>query len=378
MTDYITGKLFVALNILVLKRIDAGCFQILENMPSWLNNFCARKVRPGMKILIPEEQFPFIENFLFDAEAFWENNLENQQKKPLKSGLWTDYDLRGQEYHFEASAVCLDDEKILLVEWLEEDYEEKRNLIQKARENSLTYEHLLKENQKKDVLIHCIIHDIAGQLSGINCCFALLELENLTPKGKERLQIGRKQSIKQEILIREILDAFSTEVKSLENFQVEPFSAPDVLISAQEVIQFLTPSFALGKVELKLADDVDTAQNWKVIGDKSRLDRVLSNLTENALRYSPAESTVTIGLKQDGDYILVSVEDTGEGVAPELQNNLFEKFSQGKGKSGKAGLGLYFCRITIQRWGGTIGYSSRPEGGSRFWFRLPKPGSIDG
>jgi signal transduction histidine kinase len=378
MTNTITGKLFAALNILVLKRVDAGCFQILENMPSWLNNFCVRKVRPGMKILIPEEQFPFIENFLFDAEAFWENNLENQQKKPLKSGLWTDYDLRGQEYHFEASAVCLNDEKILLVECLEEDYEEKRNLIQKARENSLTYEYLLKENQKKDVLIHCIIHDIAGQLSGINCCFALLELENLTPKGKERLQIGRKQSIKQEILIREILDAFSTEVKSLENFQVEPFSAPDVLTSAQEVIQLLTPSFALGKVELKLADYVDTALDWKVIGDKSRLDRVLSNLTENALRYSPAESTVAIGLQQDGDYILVSVEDAGEGVAPELENNLFEKFSQGKGKSGRAGLGLYFCRITIQRWGGTIGYSSRPEGGSRFWFRLPKPGSIDG
>jgi hypothetical protein len=50
------------------------------------------------------------------------------------------------------------------------------------------------------------------------------------------------------------------------------------------------------------------------------------------------------------------------------------KFSQGKDKSGKAGLGLYFCKITLERWGGSIGYLPRPEGGSRFWFRLPRRG----
>nr|MDJ0773505.1 ATP-binding protein [Mastigocoleus sp. MO_167.B18] len=52
--------------------------------------------------------------------------------------------------------------------------------------------------------------------------------------------------------------------------------------------------------------------------------------------------------------------------------SLFKKFYQGKDKSGKSGLGLYFCRITIERWGGKIGYSPRPQGGSCFWFRLPK------
>ena len=41
-----------------------------------------------------------------------------------------------------------------------------------------------------------------------------------------------------------------------------------------------------------------------------------------------------------------------------------------KGQSGKAGLGLYFCRITVEQWGGTIGCHARPEGGTRFWLRL--------
>jgi signal transduction histidine kinase len=122
-----------------------------------------------------------------------------------------------------------------------------------------------------------------------------------------------------------------------------------------------------------LAENIDMTANWKVVGDKSRLDRVISNLAENAYRHSPPESTVTIGLQQEGEYITVTVDDEGAGVAPEMTTTLFQKFSQGKNRAGRAGLGLYFCRITVERWGGAIGYSSRPQGGSRFWFRLPKP-----
>lgn len=368
MSDSITADLFAKLNILLLERLEVGTFKTTGTIPDWLQSFCVNRQVSGMEVLVPKEQFPFLENFLFDAEDFWRNN----QEKSLKSGVWTDYDLRGREYHFEASAVCLNDKKILLIEKLEEDYDEKLYLIQKARENNLSYQQSIKENQKKDVLIHCIIHDMAGQLSGINCCFALLEMENLTPEGKERLAVGKKQSLKQEMLIRDILDAFSHEVQSLENFKTQPDLAPDIFNSAQEVIQLLSPSFALNKINLQLAPQLDTTANWKVIGDISRLDRVIANLIENALRHSPANSTVTLGLQQDENNITLTVDDEGQGVPEEVAHNLFQKFSQGKGNSGRIGLGLYFCRITIQRWGGDIGYSLSPQGGSRFWFRLPK------
>ena len=225
-------------------------------------------------------------------------------------------------------------------------------------------------------MIHCIIHDIAGQLSGINCCLALLEFESLTPKGRERLQIGRRQSIKQEMLIREILNAFSAEVESLEAFTIDIDKAPDALICVQEVLEILTPTFTLNKIDLRLASNIDVKADWKVVGDKSRLDRVISNLAENALRHSPTGSIVTVNLQQDKQHVFVTVNDEGSGVAPDMAQNLFQKFSQGKGRSGRVGLGLYFCRITIERWGGEIGYSPRPEGGSRFWFGLPKVAGI--
>jgi signal transduction histidine kinase len=375
MSNSITADLFAVLKILILERLDVGTFIITGTVPAWTKLFCRSYLESGMTLRIPEEEFPFLENFLIDAEEFWLAGNTTE----LKSGVWAEYDLRREERYFEASAICLEDKKILLIELQDGNYQEKQSIIQKARENKLTYEQLVKENQKKEILIHCIIHDIAGQLSGINCCLALLELENLTEKGKERLQIGRRQSIKQEMLIREVLNAFSAEIRSLESFSVDINNAPNILSVIQEVIEFQTPTFALNKIKIKVnvqgGADINLTADWRVIGDKSRLERVISNLAENAFRHSPTEATVVINVRQDNEFIFVAIDDEGSGVAPKAVASLFQKFSQGS-KPGRIGLGLYFCRITVERWGGEIGYSPRPNGGSRFWFCLPKPKSI--
>ncbi len=368
MNDSITADLFAILNILVLERLNIGSFKITGTAPNWLEQFCHPRVTSDMEIFIPTEIFPFLEIFLIDAEDLWQNNSDIK----INSGLWIDKDLTGKEYHFEASAICLNNRKILLIESLNGVYQEKQSIIQKAREHQLNYQQLLKDNQKKEVLIHCIIHDIAGQLSSINCCFALLELESLTPKGQERLDIGRKQSLKQEMLIREILDAFSSEVKSLEAFTITPENAPNILTSIQEAINLFNPTFTLNNMQLSLAANINMTADWRVVGDQSRLDRVISNLVENAFRHSLPASTVEIGLQDDAEYVLVTIDDEGRGVPPEIRETLFQKFSQGKENAGKSGLGLYFCRITVERWGGNIGYLPRPGGGSRFWFRLLK------
>ncbi|MDZ8079929.1 MAG: sensor histidine kinase [Nostoc sp. DedQUE01] len=366
MNTSITNDVLAALNILSLEYINTGLFKIIANTPDWLNQFCDRKLTSGMNISIPEEKFCFLKNFLIDAEEFWLNN----RSKKLSSGLWTEIDTNGQEYQFEAYAIFVNHRKVLLIELLEESYQDKQYLIQKGREYELIYYQLLKDNQKKDVLLHCIMHDIAGQLSAINGCLSLLEYENLTLKGKEYLEVGRQQCFKQQSLIKDILDIFSTEVMSLENSNIDIQELPNILNSIQEVIEFSKPSFSQKNIQLELANQIDTTIDWTVIAEKSRLDRVISNLVENAYRYSVQDSIVTISLQLDGEYVLVNVDDRGSGVPPELVKSLFQKFSQGKDKSGRAGLGLYFCRITLERWGGSIGYLPHSEGGSRFWFRL--------
>ncbi|MCG3159644.1 MAG: Adaptive-response sensory-kinase SasA [Acidobacteria bacterium] len=250
---------------------------------------------------------------------------------------------------------------------------QQQMLQQERYDLSLNHQRLLKEIQKKEILLHCIVHDLAGPLMGIRGGFELLASENISEKGRKYLEIGLRQSAKQDALIREILQTFSAEVESLETFDTDPAKAPDAAQSAREVITTLSPAFALNQIKLQFDPNVDSTRDWKVVGEKSRLERVISNLIENALRHSPANSTVTVGCHDEGGKILVTIDDEGHGIPPEVAPTLFQKFAQGKQGKGKIGLGLYFCRITVEHWRGEIGHSPREQGGTRFWFRLPRP-----
>ncbi|KJH69721.1 sensor histidine kinase [Aliterella atlantica] len=369
MMQSIEANLFAALDIAVMEYTSDCCFRMVGALPDWLIEFYP-EAAANQNNLLPGEKFPFLDNFIIDAEEFWHSS----QTQPLKSNMWTETDPSGNEYHFEASAFRLNNTKLLLISLVEDAYQEKQFLLQKCRESNLNYDKLVKESQKKEILIHCIVHDLAGQLTAIKCCFDLLSFQNLTPKGIEYLDMGKKQAIKQEMLIRDILNAFSAEVESLEAFTLDPEQAPDALACASEVVETLLPTFTASQMDLRLDPNINLELDWKVVGEKSRLDRVLTNLVENAYRHSPVNSTVTIDLQHEGDFTLISVNDEGPGVPPAMSKNLFKKFSQGRNKVGKAGLGLYFCRITVERWGGRIGYSPRAGGGSQFWFRLPQPG----
>jgi signal transduction histidine kinase len=251
---------------------------------------------------------------------------------------------------------------------------QQRLMQQKGNELSLSYQRLLKEIQKKEILLHCIVHDLAGPLMGIRGGFELLAKENLSPQGRKFLELGLRQTLKQDTLIREILQAFAAEVESSATFQVDPSRAPDALHSAREVCEALASAFALQQVKLQLDPQLDTNKDWRVRGEKGRLERVFSNLIENALRHSPANATVTIGCHEAADnQVLVTIDDEGPGIPLEVAVTLFQKFAQGKQGRGKIGLGLYFCRITIEHWGGQIGFAQRAAGGTRFWFQLPRP-----
>jgi signal transduction histidine kinase len=369
--ESITEVLLAALNVVVLEPLNGNNFRILGHFPKWFHKFYP-DVEINRNSFQFGKKFLFIENFLIDAEKVWNENAV----EPLKSGIWSETDLSGNESYLEATAIRLNNRNILLIELPKIAYEEKQFIIQQGRESRLTYDHLVKEIQKKEILLHCIVHDLGGQVSAINNCLELLSLENLTVKGRNYLQIGKSQSMQQGMLIQEILNAFSADVDSLESLEIVLEQAPEIGICVKETVEALLPSFSLKKVSLQLGANTGSFEKVKVVGEKVRLERVLFNLVENAFRHSPPNSTVTVDIQDDDEFILLTVEDEGGGVQPELANKLFQKFVQGKEKSGRAGLGLYFCRITVESWGGTIGYSPRSEGGSRFWVRLPKLTSL--
>jgi signal transduction histidine kinase len=107
-----------------------------------------------------------------------------------------------------------------------------------------------------------------------------------------------------------------------------------------------------------------------------KVERVLYNLLANALRHTPSDGSVAVLAEQRPDDVLVSVEDTGEGLPAGTHARIFDRFWRGdaartRGKGGGAGLGLAIARGLVEAHGGTIWAESRPGGGARVSFTLP-------
>jgi len=107
--------------------------------------------------------------------------------------------------------------------------------------------------------------------------------------------------------------------------------------------------------------------------DQDSIIRVLTNLLDNARKYSPPESKVHIAVKREGDLVRFQVTDEGPGIPEHEQVEIFERFRRldgGKTKPG-AGLGLYICRGLVEAHGGTIQAGRGPLGGAELSFTLP-------
>ncbi len=365
MSEPILTDLLAALDVIVIEKKMDDTFSVLGEVPAWFSWFYAEAAVIPANVRF-DLTSPFLENFLIDAEQFW----SAAQPGRLKSGSWEEKGPSGGEDHLEASALLLSGRKILLIELLGIAHEERRRLLQIAREKALLQHQFAKEIQKKEILLHCVAHDLVGLLMGVKVSFSLLDSESLTETGKEYLQMGQRQYVQQERLVTDIVQAFSAEMESLGAFKLDPATAPDLLKCIKHGMAEMALTASVSKVNIDLDPEVNVEQSWKVVGEKQRLQQVILNLLENAVRVSPPFTTVKVKLQSEEAYHLFSIEDEGSGIPSELVGTIFQKFAQTK--SGKFGFGLYFCRIMVERWGGSIGYLSSSPHGSQFWIRLPR------
>ena len=345
-----------------------GVFHPIGEYPKWCQNLWKGALARDKSIRLAEAS-PLLENFLIDAEGFWNSNREGSANSPV----WIERDPSGREVQLEAAALHVDGKNVLLIRNLANTYAERQKLYQAARDSLLEHERLLREIQKKEILLHCIIHDLSQPLTAMRGCFNLMSLQDLSADLRRMVETGERESNRQEQMIRGILQAFSADLAGQQTATESAPSATDIGAAAQRAVQEFSPAFAEKQIKLQVDPAVDLSRDWIVTGDDSRLDRVFGNLLENALRYSPPNTTVTIGLEEKAKQVLAFVDDQGPGLPKDQSpDQMFALFSKGKDKPGKAGLGLYFCKITVERWGGTIGAETRTKGGTRFWFRLPR------
>jgi signal transduction histidine kinase/CheY-like chemotaxis protein len=343
-------------------------FFLLYDPPRWFQEVWGREAACG-DILALAGRWPFLEAFLSEAEGHWDSHSEAL----LASGAWMEKDALGREIPLEARAWCVEGRRILSIQNPQEEFQNRTRVLQTARDSLLVHERLLKEIQSKEILLHCIIHDLSQPLSAMRGCFDVLARESGTPGLRRLIELGRQQSERQDSMIREILQAFAADINSARGVGDVAQASPDLLACAEETVAAFGPVLGSQGASIRLDPQVDRRVPWNVNGERSRLVRVFSNLIENAVRHAPKGSMVTVGLKDDGGYVKACVEDEGPGLPKEFNpSDAFALLSKGKQGGGKAGLGLYFCRITVERWGGSIGCESLPDRGARFWFRLPR------
>jgi signal transduction histidine kinase len=117
----------------------------------------------------------------------------------------------------------------------------------------------------------------------------------------------------------------------------------------------------------------------KVSADPRRMERVLKNLLDNAVKFSPSDGKVDIRLFGSDGRAIIEVEDSGPGVKPDDHSLLFQRFSQGeagKRHAGGSGLGLYLCRQVIEAHGGTIECESQANVATIFRISIPTHSTI--
>ena len=119
--------------------------------------------------------------------------------------------------------------------------------------------------------------------------------------------------------------------------------------------------------------EVDVPRIGCVRGDAGRLRQVFGNLLSNAIKFTPPGGTVRVAVRRDGAGATVAVEDTGEGIGPDLLPHVFERFRQSeKGRAKGLGLGLAIVKHLVEEQGGTVrAQSAGPGLGARFEVELP-------
>jgi len=113
-----------------------------------------------------------------------------------------------------------------------------------------------------------------------------------------------------------------------------------------------------------------------ISADPWRLEQVVTNLVDNAIKFTPAEGNVIITAADRGDYLEVGVQDSGIGIANDQVDRIFDRFYQVDGGANRlykgAGLGLTICRHIVEHHGGRIWAESAFDEGAIFRFTVPK------
>lgn len=247
---------------------------------------------------------------------------------------------------------------------LQTDISERKRI---ADELEQSYQKLQALERLRDNLTDMIVHDLRSPLTTIAGYIELVRdvaSRKFTPAELNFVEKAEQSSLSLQRMITSLLD-----VSRLENGQM-PLQRQQHDLGAilRAAVDPVVPLLGNRRFVQSMPETPIT-----VTCDAQLIQRVMENLLNNAVKFTPPEGEIRLQLTPQAPGARVMLTDTGTGIPEQYHSTIFEKFAQVDSRRFRhsTGLGLAFCRLAIEAHGGRIGVESQPGKGSTFWFELP-------
>ncbi len=233
--------------------------------------------------------------------------------------------------------------------------------------------HYRELDELKGRFVSTVSHELRTPLSTILLQIGtLLKYYDRFDEPERRAMIGDIQAQSQ--VLRDLVE----DILELSRFDARR-SLPqkqwfDIVATCQNVLESMTPAI---KEKALTVDRAQCGGSRYVMGDPNQLQRAIRNLVSNAIKYTPPGGTITLALHQQDRNLVLTIADSGIGIAPEEQEHIFDRFyrtRQAVDMASGTGLGLPITREIVEMHGGSIAFESTPGAGSTFTITLPLGG----
>ena len=230
-------------------------------------------------------------------------------------------------------------------------------------------------DQLKDEFIGLVSHELRTPLTVINGCLSTLitERKRLSPKEVQQLlQDALLESESLSHLIENLLELSRARAQQLSLYS----ESIDLKALIKEAISKIKRQAPSRRFVISIPDKLQS-----INADPLRVERVLYNLLDNAVKYSPPGSQIKVSVSSESERLVIGVSDHGEGLSASEQARIFGPFQRLENsrpdQARGAGLGLMVCRRLVEAHGGEVWVESQKSKGSTFFFSLPRTKSVD-
>ena len=304
----------------------------------------------------------------------WHAEMHNKEidtvrvtKKPLQGEVpfHGTYGKRIYDYIF--APVFDNNGEVKAVAGITRDVTERHNTEEVLKHNE---ELLQAADQRKDEFLAMLAHELRNPLAPINAATQIMILSKYDePQVRNSCQIIERQVKHMVGLVDDLLDV-SRVTRGLVEIDKSPQNIKTVISNSIEQVKPLIES-KKHQFTLDLAEG-----HISVLGDHKRLVQIISNVLNNAAKYTQQEGKINIAMNVSGNVVIITITDNGVGISQEDQQNIFELFSQAKRSSdrteGGLGIGLALVKSILKLHNGDISCKSSGRGqGSQFTITLP-------